>query len=241
VSFCIETRTADDIEMSAWLDVVAGGSLSLGSIATKGPSQDADPVLKSFLLLEYLQYPESRMLDALSAICWKVALIPRPEKFSLTFFNQPPPPPQKGNTNFATDGKDNGDSNEKDFVIQGSGEELKLLLMALAALESGELFHGTNGGQIKRKKALTPWIPANERLQVRRLQDGSSYEMRAALNDGKSSDSEHSVVLSSRQVRAVIDCLDAFCELHPSFGLNTPNVEWPKTPLLQQLAATLRL
>lgn len=237
VSFSIETRTADDIEMIAWLDVLAGGSLSLGSIATNGPSQDADPVLKSFLLLEYLQYPESSMLDALSAMCWKVAVIPSPEKFSLTFFNHASPS-QKEYNKIATDGRDDDGINENEFVIQGSGEELKVLLMALAGLESGELLLGTCGGQIETKKALTPWIPANERLQVRRLQDGSSYEMRAALIDRESSDS---VVLSSRQVRAVIDCLDAFCELHPSFGLNVPNLDWPKAQLLQQLAATLRL
>ncbi|KAH7620435.1 hypothetical protein NADE_003057 [Nannochloris sp. 'desiccata'] len=240
VSFSIETRTADDIEMIAWLDVLAGGSLSLGSIATNGPSQDADPVLKSFLLLEYLQYPESSMLDALSAMCWKVAVIPSPEKFSLTFFNHASPS-QKEYNKIATDGRDDDGINENEFVIQGSGEELKVLLMALAGLESGELLLGTCGGQIETKKALTPWIPANERLQVRRLQDGSSYEMRAALIDRESSDSEDSVVLSSRQVRAVIDCLDAFCELHPSFGLNVPNLDWPKAQLLQQLAATLRL
>jgi hypothetical protein len=217
--------------MNAWLDVLAGGSLSLGRIATNGPSQDDDPVLKSFLLLEYLHYPESSMLDALSSMCWKVALIPSPEKFSLTFFKCG----QKDNTKSAIDGTEN------EFVIQGSGEELKVLLMALAGLESGELVFGTGGGQIKKKKALTPWIPANERLQVRRLHDGSSYEMRAALIDREAGDSEESVVLCSRQVLAVIDCLDAFCELHPSFGLNTPNVEWPKTPMLQQLAASLRL
>jgi hypothetical protein len=236
VSFCIETRSADDIELSAWLDVVAGGSPALGSIATKGPfSKDADPALKSFLLLEYLNYPEASMLDALASNCWKVAQLPRPEKFRLEFYNHSTISSQIEVTKPATDNDEN--NVETNFVIEGSGEELKVLLMVLAGLESGELLFGTGDGQTRKKKALTPWIPNNERIQVRRLQDGNSYEMRAAL--GNNSEDKSVVVLSSRQVRAVIDCLDAFCELHPSFGLSEPPLEWPRTPLLRQLAATL--
>jgi hypothetical protein len=227
VCCCIETRSADDTEMKAWLDVVAGGSPSLGSIATKGPHQDADPALKAFLLFEYLHYPESSMLDSLSSMCWKVAQIPQPEKFKLVFYDT-----------VATDDDCKADEEESEFIIEGSGEELKVLLLVLAGLESGELSLGIGGGQSKRKKALTPWIPADARIQIRQLQDGTSYEMRAALND---SDVEHSAVLSSRQICAVIDCLDSFCELHPSFGLNEPTVEWPKTPLVRQLAATFNL
>jgi hypothetical protein len=223
--------------MTAGLDVVAGGSPSLGSIATKGPVQDADPALKSFLLLEYLHYPEYAMVDALSSLCWKVAQIPKPEEFSLVVYtNQPRQKKNKKEHDDDVGGEDGDGDGSSEFVIEGSGEELKVLLMTLASLESGEMF-GTDIGQNKKKNALTPWIPNNQRIQVRRrrrLNNGASYEMRAVVEDR-----EESVVLSSRQIRAVIDCLDAFSELHPSFGLNEPRVEWPKTPLGRRLAATL--
>ena len=69
--------------------------------------------------------------------------------------------------------------------------------------------------------------------------------MRAALRtestprDGEEPQPQKSIILDSRQIRAVIDCLDSFCELHPSFGLKEPTVEVQKTSMLQRLAATL--
>ena len=246
-TFGIETRTSDDVPMKAWLNVVAGGSPALESIATKGPSQDADPALKNFLLLQFLQYPESSMLDSIAGLCWKVAQLPKPEKFRLAFsaftssLSSSSKSEKSGNTDEAQEGAVEA---EKEFVIEGSGKELRVLLMVLAELESGEL-DILAGGQSKRKKALTQWMPVDGRIQVRRLKNGTSYEMRAALHtEGKKGTSNQagmdSVVLSQRQIRAVIDCLDAFCELHPSFGLIPPKVDWPKTPLLAQVGATLK-
>ena len=207
--FCIESRTSDDIELLIWQEVRASGP-GLGSLATKGPDVE-DAAMRSFLLLQFLEQPESTMLQTLCGVIWKAGQLPTPGKFTCSFFS-----------------KQSGNGNEVEpFVLYGTGNELKVLLLVLAGLEGEEIPGG--------KKALTTWIPAKERIQLRRRKEGG-YALRIAI--GESEETEE-IKLQTRQVRALIDCLDAYCEFDTSFGLREPQLEVPPATLLERIVSTL--
>lgn len=217
--FSIESRTSDDTDLVIWQEVGASGP-GLASLATKGPD-DAAPAMRSFLLLQFLEQPEAGMLDVLSGVIWKVAQLKNPRNFTCTFFS-------KEDNSGIKSGSDRAET-VLPFVLKGTGDELKVLLMVLAGLEGEEIPGG--------KKALTSWIPAKERIQLRRRRRGG-YAFRATLREEGVIDE---IVLETKQIRGLIDCLDAFCELNPAFGLKEPQMEVPPATVLQNIAAALHL
>ena len=231
--YSIDARTADESKLLASLRVVASGP-GLGSVATKGPDGDDNPLLKSFFLFELLlEQPEANMLQALGSASWKAAHLPVPDTFACTFFSKQ----DKG----AEKEKEQKEKQEEDedefssFTFEGTGNELKVLLMVLAVLEGGELPGG-------KKSATNVWTPANQNIQWRQRRDGGGYDLRVGVEregDGEVVEIvEH--VVDTRHVRALIDCLDTFCELHPSFALTAPKFEVPPASFLQQLSARVR-
>lgn len=206
VRFLVDSRTADDVSMLVELRLSASGP-GVGSLATQGPD-GADPTLRTFFLFEFMEQPEATMLEALRSACWKAAQMPLPpDSFTCAL-----PSAAEGPAEF-----------------EGSGEELRVVMMALAALEGGEFIGG--------KKAAHAFVPATGRVQVRRRRRGG-YQLRVAADEGEDWETH---TLTQREVLALLECLDAFSELQPGFGLGEPRLEVPRTPVLRRATAAIKV
>lgn len=211
-----ECRTSDDATgLIAGLEVRASGP-QVGAVMEAGP--EADDASKMLFFLMFSDKPESALQTELAAAVWNAAqLTPGAEgaSFFCTLGQKPAAEsPQGGPETSET-------AAETDWIeLHGSGEELLSLVMVMATLEAGELpgVGGSSGG-------VGRWVPADGRIQLRRQETPSkrlktaTYLVRVGDSDGG-----EGVVrqFSHREALALVDCLDAFCQLSPAFGLPEP-------------------
>lgn len=198
---CDSRTSSDDAFLENVLEISARGP-HVVEIAQKGlQASSCTPAVKSLLFLWFGDKPESSILPIIRALCWQHAKMDTETDASFLA---------------AVATTEYGSNGENETVrFSGTVNDLRVLILTLAALESGELEVG---------KA---WSPVDGAIRLRRIPASASwrsarlkgekvvYEMQGLAPDQVPS----SIKLSRRQANALIDCLDCLIDISPSFGL----------------------